>query len=66
MPPGTVSWHEADLKSLTRIAQKIYDEKGEQRPYLTDDEVANLAIRRGSLTAQEIAKLPRHERKPMD
>jgi HD-GYP domain-containing protein (c-di-GMP phosphodiesterase class II) len=51
---------EADLKTLTRIAQKTYDENGEQRPYLTDDEVANLAIRRGSLTAREIDVMRQH------
>lgn len=35
------------------IASRTYDEGGEQRPWLTENEVENLCIRKGSLTDEE-------------
>ncbi len=41
------------LEKLQGIAQKSYMEDGESRPYLTEDELLNLSIRKGSITEDE-------------
>ncbi|MDP6126513.1 MAG: GAF domain-containing protein, partial [Candidatus Latescibacteria bacterium] len=41
------------LERLNTIAAKTYDNDGEPVPYLTEDEAANLGIRKGTLTGDE-------------
>ena len=41
------------LERLRGIARKVFMENGEPRPYLTDDELVNLSIRKGSITEDE-------------
>ena len=41
------------LERLRGIAKKSYTENGEAKPYLTDDELVNLSIRKGSITEDE-------------
>lgn len=51
---------DADLERLRRIAAQTYREGGEERPYLNADELKNLCIRKGSLTAEERQKINDH------
>ena len=44
---------DAKLERLNRIAQKTYLDEGVEKPYLTEDEVYNLAIRKGSINDEE-------------
>ncbi|MBI5184581.1 MAG: GAF domain-containing protein [Nitrospinae bacterium] len=41
------------INRLKSIAQKTYEAAGEAKPYLTDDELLNLSIRKGSITDDE-------------
>ncbi len=51
---------EEDLERLKRIADRTYVFEGEERNYLTVDEVENLSIRKGSLTDEERKKINNH------
>ncbi|GAB4271091.1 MAG: HD family phosphohydrolase [Deferrisomatales bacterium] len=51
---------DAALERLRSIARKTYRDGGRDRPYLTDDEVRHLSIRRGSLTPEEMAAMREH------
>ena len=57
--PGE-SMAEEDLERLRQLATKRYAVDGEERPYLTDDELENLSIRRGTLTDAERQKINDH------
>lgn len=57
--PGE-SMADADLERLAAIAARRYRVDGEEVPCLTEDEAANLAIRRGSLTDAERRKINDH------
>jgi HD-GYP domain-containing protein (c-di-GMP phosphodiesterase class II) len=49
------------LERLKEISQKTYiDDTGEQQPFLTEDELVNLSIRRGSITEAERKKMQDH------
>ena len=48
------------LERLNQIARKTYLDKGQEKPYLTEDEVHNLSIRRGSLTQEEMQIMRDH------
>ncbi|MZH02929.1 MAG: GAF domain-containing protein, partial [Nitrospinae bacterium] len=49
------------LERLKEISQKTFiDNEGEQQPYLTEDELLNLSIRRGSITEAERKKMQDH------
>ncbi|RMF94219.1 MAG: GAF domain-containing protein [Nitrospinota bacterium] len=52
---------DADLQRLQAIAAKTYQApSGEQKPYLTASEYANLSIRRGNLTEEELQHMRSH------
>jgi HD-GYP domain-containing protein (c-di-GMP phosphodiesterase class II) len=51
---------DADLERLRQIAGQTYMEGGQERPYLSGDELKNLCIRKGSLTAEERQKINDH------
>ena len=51
---------DADLERLLEIAAKTYVLDGEERPYLTEEELENLSIRKGSLTDAERQKINDH------
>jgi len=44
---------DAQIAAIHSIAQQTWQIGGETRPFLTEDEVENLCIRRGTLTAKE-------------
>lgn len=48
------------LERLEEIAKKTYFEDGEEKPYLTEDEIHNLSIRRGSLTEEQMTIMQSH------
>ena len=48
------------LEKLQQIAQKTYHHKGGQHPYLTEDELRNLSIRKGNLTQEERKIIENH------
>ena len=49
------------LERLKEISQRTYlDNEGEERPFLTEDELLNLSIRRGSITETERKKMQDH------
>ena len=49
------------LERLKEISKKTYiDDEGEQQPFLTEDELLNLSIRRGSITEAERKKMQDH------
>lgn len=49
------------LERLKEISQKTYiDEEEQQQPFLTEDELVNLSIRRGSITEVERKKMQDH------
>ncbi len=48
------------LEKLKQIAQKTYSANGETHPYLTENELENLSIRRGTLTAEERKIIENH------
>jgi len=49
------------LERLKEISQKIYiDDEEQQQPFLTEDELVNLSIRRGSITEAERKKMQGH------
>jgi hypothetical protein len=49
------------LERLKDISQKTYiDDEGQQQPFLTEDELVNLSIRRGSITEAERKKMQDH------
>lgn len=49
-----------DLERLRQLADKRYVVDGEERPYLTENELENLSIRRGTLTDAERRKINDH------
>ncbi len=49
-----------DLLRVEKICQKTYVFDGEELPFLTEDEVYNLSIRKGSLTQEEREKINDH------
>ena len=51
---------EDKLKQLQKIAQKTYHMNDGQRSYLTEDEVKNLSIRKGTLTQEERKIIENH------
>lgn len=57
--PGD-SLGDAELKRLRDIALKTYEYGGEQRPYLEDDELRQLMIRKGTLTPEERRVMEEH------
>ena len=48
------------MDQLQKIAQKTYRMNDMQRPYLTQDEVTNLSIRKGTLTEKERSIIENH------
>ena len=49
------------LERLKEISQKTYfDNEGQEQPFITDDELVNLSIRRGSITEAERKKMQDH------
>lgn len=49
------------LERLKEISKKTYiDDEGQEQPFLTDDELVNLSIRRGSITEKERGKMQDH------
>ncbi len=49
------------LERLKELSKKTYiDDEGEQQPFLTEDELVNLSIRRGSITEAERKKMQDH------
>jgi HD-GYP domain-containing protein (c-di-GMP phosphodiesterase class II) len=49
------------LERLKEISKQTYiDDEGEQQPLLTEDELVNLSIRRGSITEKERGKMQDH------
>jgi len=48
------------IERLRGIAAKTYEVGGERRPYLTDDELENLCIRKGTLTGAEREIIENH------
>ena len=49
------------LERLKEISQKTYiDDEQQQQPFLTEDELVNLSIRRGSITEAERRKMQDH------
>jgi HD-GYP domain-containing protein (c-di-GMP phosphodiesterase class II) len=49
------------LERLKEISQKTYiDDEEQQQPFLTEDELVNLSIRRGSITEAERKKMQSH------
>jgi HD-GYP domain-containing protein (c-di-GMP phosphodiesterase class II) len=49
------------LERLKEIAQRTYlDNEGQEQPFITDDELVNLSIRRGSITEAERKKMQDH------
>ncbi|MBI2503189.1 MAG: GAF domain-containing protein [Candidatus Latescibacteria bacterium] len=51
---------DADLVRLNQIARQTYVEEGQERPYLSENELKNLCIRKGSLTQEERQKINDH------
>ena len=52
---------DADIENIKAIAAKKYiDQNGGKKPYLTDDEVKNLSIRKGSITDEEREIMQNH------
>ncbi len=52
---------DADLAALDALANKTYTaENGEQRPWLTDQELIQLRVRKGTLTDQERETMQNH------
>jgi HD-GYP domain-containing protein (c-di-GMP phosphodiesterase class II) len=48
------------IDRIRRIGARTYFQNGEEKPYLTADEVENLCIRKGSLTTAERDKIQEH------
>jgi HD-GYP domain-containing protein (c-di-GMP phosphodiesterase class II) len=49
------------LERLKGISKRTYiDDEGQEQPFLTDDELVNLSIRRGSITEKERGKMQDH------
>jgi HD-GYP domain-containing protein (c-di-GMP phosphodiesterase class II) len=49
------------LERLKEISQRTYfDKEGQEQPFITDDELVNLSIRRGSITEAERKKMQDH------
>jgi HD-GYP domain-containing protein (c-di-GMP phosphodiesterase class II) len=51
---------DAKLERLKQIASKKWDNNGEEMPYLTEDELYNLSIRKGTLTTEERKIIENH------
>jgi HD-GYP domain-containing protein (c-di-GMP phosphodiesterase class II) len=51
---------DADLERLRQLAGQTYQDGGQEHPYLRADELKNLCIRKGSLTAEERQKINDH------
>ncbi|MBM3279410.1 MAG: GAF domain-containing protein [Candidatus Handelsmanbacteria bacterium] len=51
---------DADLERLRQIAAQTYRDGDQEKPYLSADELHNLCIRKGSLTAEERQKINDH------
>jgi HD-GYP domain-containing protein (c-di-GMP phosphodiesterase class II) len=52
---------ETDIENIKAIAAKKYiDKNGEEKPCLSDDEVRNLTIRKGSITDEEREIMQNH------
>ena len=51
---------DADLERLNLIAQKTYEIDGKPHKYLNEDEIENLSIRKGTLTAKERTHVENH------
>lgn len=51
---------DAKIQRLREIASKRWVEKGVERPYLTDDELYNLSIRKGSLNNEDRKIIENH------
>ncbi|MFQ5583419.1 MAG: HD domain-containing phosphohydrolase [Calditrichia bacterium] len=49
-----------DLKQLRQIGSKTFALNGEKQPYLSENELQNLSIRKGSLTEEERSKIENH------
>ena len=50
------------VEHMKKIAGKTYTEDGVEYPYLSDDEVMNLCIRKGTLNAEERESIENHAR----
>ncbi|MBM3265348.1 MAG: HD domain-containing protein, partial [candidate division Zixibacteria bacterium] len=48
------------IDRLKNIARRTYEANGEQKPVLTENEVYNLSIRKGTLTTEERKKMEEH------
>jgi HD-GYP domain-containing protein (c-di-GMP phosphodiesterase class II) len=57
--PGELMDEEKTAR-IRRIASNTYMEDGQALPYLTDDEIKNLCIRKGSITEEEYAIMQNH------
>lgn len=51
---------DADVERLRRIAQQTYELRGQVHPCITEEELTNLVIRKGSLTDTERKKINDH------
>jgi response regulator RpfG family c-di-GMP phosphodiesterase len=51
---------DAKIERLKEIAAKTYRVDGEEKPYLTENEVYNLSIRKGTLNTEERQKMNDH------
>jgi HD-GYP domain-containing protein (c-di-GMP phosphodiesterase class II) len=51
---------DADLERLRRIAAQTFRDGGQEHAYLSEDELRNLCIRKGSLTQEERQKINDH------
>jgi HD-GYP domain-containing protein (c-di-GMP phosphodiesterase class II) len=55
------------IERLQKISQKTYtDEEGNQKPFLTPDELKNLSIRKGSINEQERQIMKNHAQVTLD
>lgn len=51
---------DAQVKKLKSVAEKTYEDANVELPYLTEDELKNLSIRRGTLTDEEMSVMRDH------
>jgi len=57
---GSEFMHEEDIKRLNEISKLEYHKGNETFPLLTEDEIYNLSIKKGTLTPEEIAIIKGH------
>ncbi len=57
---GSEMMGEAEISQMQKIAHRTYQLNGETHPYLSDNELENLSIRRGTLTLDERKIIENH------